>query len=786
MSTSSRCCVVCKKLEDSKGIRLLVCARCKDQKILYCSQVCQIKHWKGGHKKECKPKHELVADMLEQRAAGAGAAAQQTQAQRHLAHARVSAGVCRIPKNQFAGGLDAGYYQDHKIPTFDGDGFIRVSMCSGQGINSCSGQGINSFLVEKEAAEKLIGAALIEQFMSNIGRHLLLMTSNGVYVDIEERKFDLSRLALDKIDIRFKPIDFEGQLVLIFYIPDPPGHVSDQPFSPALREQLDRVIGPDTCECFIMVPGGFEETTGNDGKKVYTVRDQSVHVPLPANGDPPPHEYLHGTPPAETTVTHVLEIGAKALERCTPVCFVNPGGVNAFLMPIAAPGAEGEHYLKRAQEVVAVQELTDNAHEIVFMHKNVRFKSGDACDRPPVHEPAPGMRGMIFRIGYGCVYIFLFKTEQKESPKKASEMSTILTALAKILHLEGPVDTCVIIGGGFQRKARGISNEAWGVEYSISNACLHKDTPLPYIQLPKPEEKQLEHFLKCLLRSRFSKPVCHELAAGRPPKHRACTYVTMITWRGIITFAIKSSPRCREHVLNQILATYLHTPERLLGLKWIDENNTHAARQSENREASTDTVQTREASFVGVDVAIDKKDVCVYCLQDEHARKVTDPSMQNIFTQARSLLGAGTRELHTPELRKRTGLVLIIGAQHNEKVDANGVQKSQTHPGGFYLLPGEEPTRDQWFMHLWPASIVQVSTFLRNAVRQMCVVCGCVELNLHGSALKCGRCRIAVYCGKECQEEHWREHRKVCGKEGPGSGSASGGAADDAGVDPRE
>ncbi|CAH1796986.1 unnamed protein product [Owenia fusiformis] len=54
-------------------------------------------------------------------------------------------------------------------------------------------------------------------------------------------------------------------------------------------------------------------------------------------------------------------------------------------------------------------------------------------------------------------------------------------------------------------------------------------------------------------------------------------------------------------------------------------------------------------------------------------------------------------------------------------------------------------------------------------VRKMCHNESCNKLEGEGGIeklLKCTRCRVAFYCGKECQKAHWKLHKKVCQKTG--------------------
>merc|ERR1719235_653792 len=37
-----------------------------------------------------------------------------------------------------------------------------------------------------------------------------------------------------------------------------------------------------------------------------------------------------------------------------------------------------------------------------------------------------------------------------------------------------------------------------------------------------------------------------------------------------------------------------------------------------------------------------------------------------------------------------------------------------------------------------------------------CAVCG------EPGKVRCGKCKTAVYCRKECQQSHWKQHKKEC------------------------
>ena len=47
--------------------------------------------------------------------------------------------------------------------------------------------------------------------------------------------------------------------------------------------------------------------------------------------------------------------------------------------------------------------------------------------------------------------------------------------------------------------------------------------------------------------------------------------------------------------------------------------------------------------------------------------------------------------------------------------------------------------------------------------------CACCDKAITGKRLFCGQCKIAVYCGTDCQKQHWSQvHREQCGKPGCG------------------
>lgn len=79
-------------------------------------------------------------------------------------------------------------------------------------------------------------------------------------------------------------------------------------------------------------------------------------------------------------------------------------------------------------------------------------------------------------------------------------------------------------------------------------------------------------------------------------------------------------------------------------------------------------------------------------------------------------------------------------------------------------------------------SAAQSDTMSTTEVAQVCANCN----NTEGELKKCARCKMVLYCNRECQTAHWKEHKRQCsrlaGERAPpsaqsGSGSSSSSAA---------
>lgn len=60
------------------------------------------------------------------------------------------------------------------------------------------------------------------------------------------------------------------------------------------------------------------------------------------------------------------------------------------------------------------------------------------------------------------------------------------------------------------------------------------------------------------------------------------------------------------------------------------------------------------------------------------------------------------------------------------------------------------------------SSMDQVFSFLNTLCdgknRNKCHNCGVADRKFQ----YCSRCKVTAYCGKECQKEHWKTHKKQC------------------------
>jgi len=87
--------------------------------------------------------------------------------------------------------------------------------------------------------------------------------------------------------------------------------------------------------------------------------------------------------------------------------------------------------------------------------------------------------------------------------------------------------------------------------------------------------------------------------------------------------------------------------------------------------------------------------------------------------------------------------------------DSAAIKEAKLRTDHFIDLSGPE----------WHAQLVEVREYNRELL-SMLPCCACCGKSAEYKRLFCGKCNIAVYCGKQCQKLHWnQEHRELCGKQ---------------------
>jgi len=76
-------------------------------------------------------------------------------------------------------------------------------------------------------------------------------------------------------------------------------------------------------------------------------------------------------------------------------------------------------------------------------------------------------------------------------------------------------------------------------------------------------------------------------------------------------------------------------------------------------------------------------------------------------------------------------------------------------PVVLWHLPWAQFTNPQ-YPHVGHNDVLGVKLKVKLRSRGMCLLCGSLAYQL------CGRCRGIYYCSKECQKQHWVEHKKDC------------------------
>ena len=124
---------------------------------------------------------------------------------------------------------------------------------------------------------------------------------------------------------------------------------------------------------------------------------------------------------------------------------------------------------------------------------------------------------------------------------------------------------------------------------------------------------------------------------------------------------------------------------------------------------------------------------------------------------------------NTTKVRDIDGKIIPVAFYHSEgTMEFNEFSIGSTlclrYASSHHFLDMQVGIREESlsFCMVIPASIatlIEISDFNPDK-RLTCWTCGCGESS---SLMKCGRCRVALYCGKECQVSDWTlRHKKWC------------------------
>ena len=92
-----------------------------------------------------------------------------------------------------------------------------------------------------------------------------------------------------------------------------------------------------------------------------------------------------------------------------------------------------------------------------------------------------------------------------------------------------------------------------------------------------------------------------------------------------------------------------------------------------------------------------------------------------------------------------------------ENKDSKMVKILLKHPNINVTAKATSISSSKEFDALYAAkSCKEVEGYIKKAIKHRCLTC-----NKNG-ILKCGRCKKAYYCSKDCQRKHWKMHKIKC------------------------
>ncbi|KAJ9628346.1 hypothetical protein H2204_009321 [Knufia peltigerae] len=185
-----------------------------------------------------------------------------------------------------------------------------------------------------------------------------------------------------------------------------------------------------------------------------------------------------------------------------------------------------------------------------------------------------------------------------------------------------------------------------------------------------------------------------------------------------------------------------------------------------------------------------KSDIIGAIREKLKAKPITfeEDDLENLFSckanpnKQQTPLSTSTQKLRDDTFRQKEDqfygeyIVVILGAvmmeagvrisTENMTYLRQAAEKVESYPG--YRLPiGDLGFRDPGMAQFLAALSHYQDGEPRDWDGPSCFYCGCIQQDINPrSLLKCGRCKQAWYCGKECQKANWKNHKLICHKDG--------------------
>jgi hypothetical protein len=145
-----------------------------------------------------------------------------------------------------------------------------------------------------------------------------------------------------------------------------------------------------------------------------------------------------------------------------------------------------------------------------------------------------------------------------------------------------------------------------------------------------------------------------------------------------------------------------------------------------------------------------------YILMHYQNAKTKDPALLQEVMQRCETEATGWLEMKPPDYAGAAKQYINLeGHMFATGHDSAAIQQAMLRTDYYISLSGPQ----------WQNDLLAVAELNREAV-SMLPCCACCGKSAEEKRFFCGKCGIAVYCGKECQKQHWdKAHRELCGKQ---------------------